>query len=236
MSSWTNSRTTSRGRRLKSATRRGQFKGRHDGATTDGKPMRRTIEFFFDFPSAYSYFAALEIEALAARHGRDVRWRAFSLGTAFRLTGAQPLTRTPLKSDYTALDWARIAKLKGLAFAIPAGHPHAGLPALRSFHWIDARDPKLAKRFALEVYRRYFDGTLAIDDVGAVIETAAGLGVDRDGLAAGVADPELKAKVREVGEAAVSRGAFGVPWIIVDDEPFWGWDRLPMIERRLAGD
>jgi 2-hydroxychromene-2-carboxylate isomerase len=198
--------------------------------------MPAPIEFFFDFPSAYSFFAALEIDALAARHGREVRWRAFSLGTAFRLTGAQPLTRTPLKSDYTALDWARIAKQKGLDFAIPEGHPHAGLPALRSFHWIDARDPELAKRFALEVYRRYFEGSLAIDDVGAVVETAAGLGVDRDGLAAGVADPELKAKVREVGEDAVSRGAFGVPWFIVDGEPFWGWDRLPMIERRLAGD
>ena len=33
------------------------------------------IEFWFDFASGYAYFAALEIEALAERHGRSVLWR-----------------------------------------------------------------------------------------------------------------------------------------------------------------
>jgi 2-hydroxychromene-2-carboxylate isomerase len=31
---------------------------------------RAPIEFWFDFASGYAYFAALEIEALAERHGR----------------------------------------------------------------------------------------------------------------------------------------------------------------------
>src|SRR5262249_35800354 len=35
------------------------------------------IEFWFDFASGYAYFAALEIEALAERHGRNVLWRPF---------------------------------------------------------------------------------------------------------------------------------------------------------------
>jgi 2-hydroxychromene-2-carboxylate isomerase len=34
-------------------------------ATQGGSP----IEFWFDFASGYAYFAALEIEALAERHG-----------------------------------------------------------------------------------------------------------------------------------------------------------------------
>jgi 2-hydroxychromene-2-carboxylate isomerase len=194
------------------------------------------IEFFFDFPSAYSYFAALEIEDLAARQAREVRWIAFSLGSAFRLTGAQPLTRTPLKADYTALDWARIARLKGRdAFRIPEGHPHAGLPALRGFHWIDAGDSALAARFAKAVFTGYFEQGLAIDDVAAVADLAGGLGIDRDDFAAAVVEPRMKARAREVGEDAVQRGVFGVPWIVVDGEPFWGWDRLPMVERRLSG-
>jgi 2-hydroxychromene-2-carboxylate isomerase len=54
------------------------------------------IEFWFDFASGYAYFAALDIEALAARHGRAVVWRPFTLGAAFKVTGAQGLSRTPL--------------------------------------------------------------------------------------------------------------------------------------------
>ena len=52
------------------------------------------IEFWFDFASGYAYFAALEIEALAERHGRNVLWRPFALGAAFKVTGAQGLSRT----------------------------------------------------------------------------------------------------------------------------------------------
>lgn len=196
--------------------------------------MPSPIEFFFDFPSGYSYFAALEIDDLAARHGRETRWRAFSLGTAFKHTQSTPLTRTPLKSDYTALDWGRIAKEKGLQFGIPEGHPHAGLPALRGFHLIDARDPQAAKAFAKEVFRRYFAENLAIDDVAAVAEIAREFGIEPGAFATGVADPVVKSQLKEVGEAAVARGVFGAPWIFVDGEPFWGWDRLPMVERRLA--
>jgi 2-hydroxychromene-2-carboxylate isomerase len=52
------------------------------------------IEFWFDFASGYAYFAALEIEALALRHGRTVAWRPFTLGAAFKVTGVQGLSRT----------------------------------------------------------------------------------------------------------------------------------------------
>ena len=40
---------------------------------------------------------------------------------------------------------------------------------------------------------------------------------------------------RQHGEDAVARGVFGSPWIFVDGEPFWGSDRLPMVERWLEG-
>jgi 2-hydroxychromene-2-carboxylate isomerase len=48
-----------------------------------------------------------------------------------------------------------------------------------------------------------------------------------------LADPEVKIIARQQGEQAVARGVFGSPWIFVDDEPFWGSDRLPMVERWL---
>jgi 2-hydroxychromene-2-carboxylate isomerase len=47
-------------------------------------------------------------------------------------------------------------------------------------------------------------------------------------------DPEIKTLARRYGEEAVTRGVFGSPWIFVDGEPFWGSDRLAMVERWLA--
>ena len=165
------------------------------------------IEFWFDFASGYAYFAALEIDALAERHGRSVLWRPFTLGAAFKVTGAQGLSHTPLKGEYARHDWQRLARLKGVVFKLPARHPKVG---------------------------RYFQDDLDTDDPVAIAQHASLLSLDRDMMLAGMTDSEVKAIARRYGEAAVARGVFGSPWIFVEDEPFWGSDRLAMVEQWLA--
>ena len=91
------------------------------------------IEFWFDFASGYAYFAALEIEALAERHSRTVAWRPFTLGAAFKVTGAQGLGRTPLKREYARRDRDRLARLKGVPTAGKSSEDRiAGDPRLLS--------------------------------------------------------------------------------------------------------
>ena len=51
--------------------------------------MPNPIEFYFDFSSPYGYIAAEKIDALAAKHGREVTWRPFLLGVAFKTTGEE---------------------------------------------------------------------------------------------------------------------------------------------------
>jgi 2-hydroxychromene-2-carboxylate isomerase len=199
---------------------------------TQGRP---SIEFWFDFASGYAYFAALEIEALAGRHGRGVLWRPFTLGAAFKVTGAQGLSRTPLKGEYARRDWQRLARLKRVAFRLPERHPKAGLPAIRAFYHIDRTDPPAAARLAKHIITGYFRDNLDTDDPSAIAQVPSSLpGIDRDSVLAGINDPEVKAIARQHGEAAVARGVFGSPWIFVDGEPFWGSDRLAMIERWLS--
>ena len=63
---------------------------------------------------------------------------------------------------------------------------------------------------------------------------AAGLGVQRDEVAAALEDPALKARFKADAEAALARGVFGSPFFIIDGEAFWGSDRLPQLEKWLA--
>jgi 2-hydroxychromene-2-carboxylate isomerase len=198
-------------------------------------PQRRQepIEFWFDFASGYAYFVALEIEALAERHGRTVAWRPFTLGAAFKITGAQGLSRTPLKRDYARRDWQRLARLEGVPFILPEDHPRTGLPAIRAFYHLERTDADAAAALAKRLIIGYFQNGLDTDDPNAVAAAAVSLGIDRDTILAGIADPEVKIIARQQGEQAVARGVFGSPWIFVDGEPFWGSDRLPMVERWL---
>jgi 2-hydroxychromene-2-carboxylate isomerase len=43
----------------------------------------------------------------------------------------------------------------------------------------------------------------------------------------------MKARLREECDAAIKKGVFGSPFIIVDGEPFWGADRLEHVEKWL---
>ena len=199
----------------------------------NAKPALPPIEFWFDFASGYAYFAALEIEALAERRGRSVLWRPFTLGAAFKATGAQGLSRTPLKGDYARHDWQRLARLRGVAFRPPERHPKVGLPAIRAFYHVERTDPDAAARLAKEIIVGYFRDELDTDDPNAIARLASQLGLDHDAVLKGMVDPEVKAIARQHGETAVARGVFGSPWIFVDGEPFWGSDRLAMVERWL---
>lgn len=162
-------------------------------------------------------------------------WRPFTLGAAFKITGAQGLSRTPLKGEYARHDWQRLARLKGVPFKLPERHPKVGLPAIRAFYHVERTDPRVAARLAKDIIAGYFENDLDTDDPQAIAQRASLLGLDRDSMLAGMGDPEVKAIARQHGEAAVARGVFGSPWIFVDGEPFWGSDRLPMVEHWLSG-
>jgi len=188
------------------------------------------IEFWFDFSSAYAYFAALEIEAVAARHGRSVRWRPYMLGTAFKVTGARGLSSTPLKKEYANHDWRRLARRKGVPFQLPEGHPLVALTATRAFYKVEALAPDQAGRFARSIFDRYYSTGLDTTRPDAVAALAAPLGLDPVEIAAGCAEAAIKDLARAASEEAVARGIFGSPWFFADGEPFWGHDRLPMLE------
>jgi 2-hydroxychromene-2-carboxylate isomerase len=192
------------------------------------------IEFWFDFSSSYAYFASLEIEDLAARHGREVLWRPFMLGTAFQVTGARGLSSTPLKRDYALHDWRRIARLRGVSFQLPPHHPSVAVPPMRVFYHLERTRPDMAVAFAKAVFAAYYRGGTDTADPEAVKAIGQGLGLDPDDLGRAMADPEIKALAKARSEEAVARGVFGSPWMFVDGEPFWGWDRLPMIDLWLS--
>jgi 2-hydroxychromene-2-carboxylate isomerase len=195
--------------------------------------MANPIDFYFDFSSPYGYLASTRIDALAARHGRSVVWRPHLLGAVFKINDQRPLATIPLKSDYAARDLARSARLLKVPFKLPTKFPVGATAPSRAFYWVSDRDPALAKRLAQALYHAYFaeDRDISSPEVSANI--AAKVGVDRAALAQALEDPLVKERLRTEVDAAIARGVFGSPYIIVDGEPFWGSDRLDQVERWL---
>lgn len=196
--------------------------------------MPAPIDFFFDFSSPYGYFASTRIDAIAARHGREVTWRPFLLGAAFKATGQSPLVQQPLRGPYHARDFPRTARRLGVPFVMPESFPFASLAAARAFYWVADSDPPLARALARAVYHAAFGEGHAVTAAETVADVAAPLGIDRAALLAAVADPAVKERLKRETDAALARGVFGSPFVFVDGEPFWGSDRLDQVEEWLA--
>lgn len=191
------------------------------------------IEFYFDFSSPYGYLASTQIDGIAAKHGREVHWRPYLVGTAMKATGHQPLVNTPMVSDYVHVDVPRFARLLGVPLQLPASFPLVASAASRAFYWLDAQDAALARRFAGCTYHAFFGEGRDISRSEELHAIAEESGVDGSRLVEATRDPEVKDLFRERNDAALAKGVFGSPFILVDDQPFWGADRLYQVERWL---
>ncbi|HEV2678023.1 MAG TPA: 2-hydroxychromene-2-carboxylate isomerase [Aliidongia sp.] len=192
--------------------------------------MAHAIDFYFDFSSPYGYIATARIDEIGRKHGVPVRWRPFLLGAVFKITGAGPLPTLPLKGGYFMHDAPRSARLLGLPFVLPAQFPFGTVTACRAFYFVAQSDPEGAVRLARALYDHAFGKGRDICPVEAVVGIAAELGFDPDWVQAGIQAHETKELVKAEVDAAIAREVFGSPFFFVDDEPFWGHDRLDQLE------
>lgn len=193
--------------------------------------MAGNIDFYFDFSSPYGYFAATRIDALAQKYGRSVNWHPVLLGVLLKTTGAVPLPLTPVKGEYSMHDMERTARLHQIPYSRPSVIPIATQAAARAMLWIRAElgDAK-AIEFAKAAFHAYFAENVNISEPAAVMQIAAELGIDAAALNDGMNSAAIKDQLRSDVEQAKARGVFGAPFMIVDGESFWGFDRLDQME------
>jgi 2-hydroxychromene-2-carboxylate isomerase len=196
--------------------------------------MAGSIDFYFDFSSPYGYFAATRIDELAQKHGRTVNWHPVLLGVVFKSTGMAPLPTIPIKGDYSMRDIERSARFHRIPYARPAAFPLPTQAAARAMLWIRAElGDARAVEFAKATFCAYFVDGIKISEPAAVAQIAAGLDADPAALAEGMNSAAIKDQLRAGVEQAMARGVFGSPFMIVDEEPFWGFDRFDQMEAFL---
>ncbi len=196
--------------------------------------MSTPLQFYFDFSSPYGYFAAVRIDELAAEFGRQVDWHPVLLGVIFKTTETKPLLNLPLKGPYSRHDLIRTARHHQIAFKLPTVFPIATHQTARAMLWIQNKHGKdMAKQFARKCYQAYFVDDINISEVDVILKIAADCGVNSNEVASGIQLQEIKDQLKTEVDAALSQGIFGSPFVVVDGEPFWGFDRFYQIEALL---
>jgi 2-hydroxychromene-2-carboxylate isomerase len=197
-------------------------------------PREKTLDFWFDFASTYSYPAAQRIGPLAAKARVKVRFRPFLLGPIFQAQGweTSPFNLYAAKGRHMWRDLERLCADLGLPFRRPDIFPQQSVLAARVALIGLKLQEKWGTEFCLAVFRAQFAEGRRIDDPAAIGDILARLKVDAAPVLEAARSDALRVALRTETEEAQRLGIFGAPTFITPDgEMFWGNDRL---ERALA--
>jgi 2-hydroxychromene-2-carboxylate isomerase len=196
--------------------------------------MARTLEFYFDYGSPYSYLADTQVEAIARRAGATLDRKPMLLGGVFKATGnASPMT-VAQKSKWSAFDMPMWARHYGVPFNRNPFFPVNTLALMRGA--AAAQIDGIFERYHPAMYKAMWVDGRNLNDVEEVAAVLAEAGIDAQRFGNRIQEQDVKDRLKATTDEAVARGVFGAPTMFVDDMMFFGNDRLPFVEKALKGE
>jgi 2-hydroxychromene-2-carboxylate isomerase len=185
------------------------------------------VKLYFDYKSPYAFLAAAPAFVLEDRYRVRLRWIPYQL----RIKGrGERSENSEWKVRYSYLDARRSGASRGLVIKGPK-KIYDTRPALVGA--LLAMRCDCFRRYTEEAFARFFRHDLELDDPRAVAALLAEMGPpvgEFDRFFAGEGAEEYDRCQAE----AVEDHVFGVPFFIFRGEPFWGHDRIPLLEDRLS--
>ena len=193
----------------------------------------RTVRFYYEFASTYSYLSAMRIEEMAAARQVAIDWKPFLLGPIFKDQGydTSPFNIYREKGRYMWRDIKRLADARGLPFSKPDPFPQNGLMAARlalagQVHRED-REQSWTPQFTRAIYTAEFGEGRNIADPAVLRDVLDSLGLDPAPIFEAAESDAVKLALRNNVNSARAHHIFGAPsFVAPDGEMFWGNDRL----------
>lgn len=197
--------------------------------------MPKRLDFIFDFASPNAYLAYHALGPILDRTGAELRLVPCLLGGIFKATNNQApmIAFGPVKGKmaYEMLETRRFIERHGLTrFRMNPHFPVNTLQLMRCAVAADAEGRLVP--FVDAVLPMMWEDGLKMDDPGIMAEALAAAGFG-DLIEKAQTDP-VKAGLVANTQAAVDRGAFGIPTFFVGEEMFFGKERLGQVEEGLA--
>lgn len=196
----------------------------------------KTVDYFYTLVSPWTYLGHAPFVAMARRHGVRIVHKPCDLGAVFAVSGGLPLGKRPVqRQNYRWYELQRWRALRGVPLNLkpkffPADATLAGrMVVAAQAQGLDA--DRLAGAFLTAVWAE--DRNIADADTAKAV--AGECGLDGAALLDAAQAEAAVAGFDANTEEAKRREVFGAPFYIYRDEPFWGQDRLDLLERAMSG-
>ncbi len=189
---------------------------------------QRVVKMYSDYKSPYAYLAFDPAFALEERYAIKIRWIPFQL----RIKGKGERSQySEYKARYSYLDARRWARPRDLVIRGPL-KIYDTTPALIGGLFAE-RHGRLME-YSRQAFERFFRREFEADQADAVAALIGRIGLPAEEYREYLAGAGARDYERAQQEAALDN-VFGVPLFIFEREPFWGHDRLAVLEDRMTG-
>lgn len=202
----------------------------------------KSLEFFFDFSSPWTYMAFCQVEPLCRQTGAALVWKPFYVAAVFRevnhKVGDMRANPVPSKLTYYQADMQRWANRLGIRIARPpvyggGSRPLNSAAALRGA--LVAMEHRRISEYAGAVFRAYWEDLEDVSDRSVLRRLAEEAGLDPVTFVEQLDEPRIRDTLTENTRELMRRGGFGTPTFFVNQtDMYFGNDRLDFVREALV--
>lgn len=197
--------------------------------------MAASIDYFVTSISPWAYLGHDAARELAVKHGATLNVRPVNLGEMFKVSGQVALgERAPVRQRYRFIELQRYADMRGKNMNFKPKHFPTN-PALAD-HTICAivADGGNPLEYVGSVFAAVWAHERDVAEEAVISDLLTESGFDAQAVIEKAASPEVAAIRAKNTEDAVAADATGVPSFVLDGEPFWGQDKLDVLDHALT--
>lgn len=193
----------------------------------------KSVEFYFDLGSPYSYLAYYRLLQMAERQEIQIVYKPILLGGVFKATGNRSPIEIPVKGAFSILDMQRWAEYYHIPMQMNPHFPMNTLTLMRILTGVQLLHLEKFEQVLKLLFDAMFGTPQNLNEPAVLAEVLKPSGFSVEDIMSMVQSEVVKQKLITETEQAIQRGIFGAPTFFVGDEMYWGQDRLHFVEQAL---
>ena len=193
------------------------------------------VDYFMSHGSPWTFLGHNRLNKIVKKFNVQLNMYPVNYGEIFPISGGLPVSKRPLQRQKIRLQelkrWAEFLNID----LIPEPKFFPSKSLLPSLLIIAAKIKKTNKDFELasSIMNALWVKELNVDEENTLKNIMDNLELDSEDLLSFAKSQECESIFKEYTNIAIEKNVFGAPTFIIDDQIYWGQDRLDFIERHL---
>ena len=186
--------------------------------------MSKTIDFYFDFVSPYTFISFQQIKLLKFKQDFKFRLRPVLLGGLHKLHKITAPAFIPAKAKFMIRDCKMVCEKHKISFKFNSYFPIKTIDLMRGA--LIAEEDGVVNNYIDKIFEAMWVSGLNLNDQEVIDKTIKNLGINPKTFFLRLSNQNIKDELKKRTQEAYERGVFGAPTFVVNNKIFWGQDRL----------